>query len=262
MTWRWYARAFLVSLRLYSKQQTTDFFMLFVIFVQPLIYALLVIYMLGTADSHRTVAFATIGGALMSMWVSAIYRSTTAVDSERNSGTLELLVGSPLPLIISMGASITASVFFAGTSLGVTYIVAIMATGTTISVSHPVALAISLILGVAGFVVVGVWFAFATILHPEVRAIVGGLEIIGYIVGSFVVPIEALPIWVRPISYLFLPYWIGAALRNSILASTQWPLGNILATICILSGVYLVGSLFTLQGFLLRARREGSLRAV
>ncbi len=87
------------------KQAATDGFIIFGVFVQPLIIALLGLYMLRERGGDYAI-FVVVGSGLTGLWSSLLFVSGSALSDERWSGTLESLVGMPTPSRSSCSARI------------------------------------------------------------------------------------------------------------------------------------------------------------
>jgi ABC-type multidrug transport system permease subunit len=261
MNIRWLARSFATAFRVYFRLQLTDGFVLVTIVVQPLVYALLIAYMLRGLTNAVSVTYAVMAGTLMSLWVASLYRGTVTIIHERQAGMLELLVTAPLPFLVPLLANHVASVGLAAMSLVLTYALASAATGGAILIANPPAFLLTFLLGLGAFVALGLWFATATILNPEVRALSGGLEILGYLLGGFAFPAETLPSWLRVASSVFPPYWVSLGLQKASIGQGSWSFAKIWLGILILAAVYGAAALYMLRIVLIRTRQEGTLHA-
>jgi ABC-2 type transport system permease protein len=68
--------------------------------VWPLVFASIAYLLLGHASGERPLFTASLGAAVMIMWGWVILGAGFALDTQREQGTLELVVGAPTPLVV------------------------------------------------------------------------------------------------------------------------------------------------------------------
>lgn len=81
------------------KQNLTDGFVIFTVFIQPLLVAILGIWMLKDKGSDYAI-YIVVGSGMSGLWSSLVFVSGNSVNAERWFGTLETLVGVPTPLSV------------------------------------------------------------------------------------------------------------------------------------------------------------------
>ena len=79
------------------RQTVMDSFIIFTVLLQPLIIALLALWMLRDKGSEYAM-FIVVGSGLTGLWSSLLFVSGNSINMERWSGTLETLVGVPTRL--------------------------------------------------------------------------------------------------------------------------------------------------------------------
>jgi ABC-2 type transport system permease protein len=209
-----YGRAILLSAEMSFRETMTDGFVLFGIFIQPLIIAILGLWMLRDRGGDYGI-FVVVGSGLTGLWSSLLFISGNSITEERWTGTLESLVGVPTPMgVIVLGKNL-ANVLQSMGSMVASYILASILFGYALTVAHPVPFAVSLVLTVVAFVTFGLVIAPIFVMNPDVQRWQNGLEFPVYILAGFLFPIALLPGWTTPISYLLAPYWAARALHLS-----------------------------------------------
>ena len=213
-------RVILVVFEVTFKQAATDTFVLFGIFVQPLIIALLALYVLGENSAEMAV-FIVIGSGLSGLWTNLLFESGNSITEERWVGTLESLVGSPTPLSTIVFGKNLAYVTQSLGSMVIAYGLASLIFGYPLSISHPLLFLISIIIAVLSFVALGMVLATVFVLNPDIQRMQNGLEFPVFILGGFLFPVALLPQWTTPLSYILAPYWSAQALHLTSSGSTN-----------------------------------------
>jgi ABC-2 type transport system permease protein len=236
-----------------------DGFILFTLVVQPLVIALLGLWILrGTAQDYGI--YVVVGSGLTGLWSGLLFISGNSITGERWTGTLEMIASVPTPLpIITLGKTI-ANVLQSLISMMAAYLLASLALGYPLVVSQPIPFVISLALMVVAFVSLGMVMAPLFITNPDVQRFQNAIEFPIYILAGFLFPIALLPTWTTPLSYLLSPYWAAVALHETssgagdpLTVATAW------VAMILLSVAYLVLARILFRVLLRRARREGTL---
>ncbi len=209
-----YWRTVLIVAEMTIRQQMVDGYVIFTILIQPIIIALLGLWMLQGRGAEGAM-FVVVGSGLTGLWASVLFISGNSINIERWIGTLEGLVGSPTPFeVITFGKNM-ANVVESLASMILGYIVAALCFGYSLSIAQPILFAGSLLFTVLGFVCFGLVLAPIFLLNPGVQALQNGLEFPVYILCGFMFPIALLPGWTTPLSYILPPYWAAVALHGT-----------------------------------------------
>jgi len=254
-----YTRAILMSAEMSFRETMTDGFVVFGIFIQPLIIAILGLWMLRDRGGDYGI-FVVVGSGLTGLWSSLLFISGNSITHERWTGTLEMLVGVPTPMgVIVLGKNL-ANVLQSMGSMVVSYLLASILFGYALTVAQPLLFVISLLLTVVAFVTFGLVIAPIFVMNPDVQRWQNGLEFPVYILAGFLFPIALLPGWTTPISYLLAPYWAARALHlTSSGGGTSSELLLSWAMLLVFSLVYVVVSRVLFRTMLRKARIEATL---
>lgn len=259
-------RSYLTTIRLAAemawKQMMVDSFVLFTIVVQPLIVALLALWMLRDSRPDAAI-FVVVGSGMTGLWSSMVFISGNSISGERWSGTLETLVGMPTPLSVGVIGRNLANVSHSLLSMVAAYAAASLFMGYALTIAHPLWFLGSVLLTVLAFVAMGLVLSPIYLLSPAVNQFANAIEFPIYILCGFLFPIALLPDMVTPLSYLLTPYWAARALHEAAHGSgdagvmlSSW--GFLLLSSAIY--FYLAGGFF--RYILRRVRIDGTLGSV
>jgi ABC-2 type transport system permease protein len=252
-------RVIMVAFEMTLKQAATDAFILFGVIVQPLLIAIMALFVLG-AEGEEIAIFIVVGSGLTGLWDGVLFQSGNSITAERWTGTLEVLVGMPTPLaVVTFGknlAYITQSLL----SMVLSYLLASIIFGYPLSIESPLPFTISVFLTVLSFVSLGLLLSTLFVLNPDVQRWQNGLEYPIFILSGFLFPIALLPFWTTPLSYVLAPYWAARSLH----AASQSSLGiEALALdwgmLLMLATGYLILARVFFRRVLFKARSEATL---
>ena len=209
-----YWRTILVVAEMTIRQQLMDGFILFTVLFQPIIIALLGLWMLKDKGVDAAM-FVVVGSGLTGLWSSLLFISGNSINAERWSGTLEALVAIPTPFEVIVFGKNLANVIQSLLSMVLGYIIAAFAFGYSLSVQQPFLFMVSILLAVIAFISFGLIIAPIFVMNPGVRAWQNAMEFPIYVFCGFLFPIALLPGWTTPVSYLLPPYWAAVALHGT-----------------------------------------------
>lgn len=241
------------------KQQAVDLFMIFGVVIQPLLIAIMAIYMLVERDPSRGI-YVVVGSGMTGLWTSLLFRGTFNINAERFMGTLEGIVASPTSLgTVVMGKTL-ASVSLSLLSMIVSYGLASIIFRFPLDIAQPGVFFASLLVTVVAFISFGLLISPLMAVNLSVTGWVNALEYPMYILGGFLFPILLLPGWSNPLSYVLAPYWAARMLHaaSNGTATSQ----EILLSWCmmlLLGTVYVVASYRLFRIVLRRARVDATL---
>jgi ABC-2 type transport system permease protein len=244
---------------LHLKQVAVNSFVIFSVVVQPLIMALLAIYMLRDTRGFQAI-YVIVGSALAGLWSGTLYFSSFNIDGERWTGTLEEIVGSPSHLATVIVSKTLANTLMSLSSMLFSYPLAALLFGYPLTIAHPFLFAVSLLLTVLALVSLGMLIAPAMALNVGSTLWVNALEFPMYILVGFLFPVALLPAWTTPLSTVLAPYWAARALHAT--SSGGVPLDEVLVSWGLLIGfsaLYWFVSARLFRALLRRAREEATL---
>jgi len=209
-----YWRTVLTVAEMTMRQQMTDGFIVFTVLFQPIIIAVLGLWMLGDKGADAAM-FVVVGSGLTGLWSSLLFISGGSINSERWSGTLESLVAIPTPFEVVVFGKNLANVLQSLVSMVVGYFIAAFAFGYSLNIQEPLLFFVSVLIAVVAFISFGLIIAPIFVMNPGVRAWQNAMEFPVYVFCGFLFPIALLPGWTTPISYILPPYWAAVALHGT-----------------------------------------------
>ncbi len=249
-------RVIAITFEMTLRHNFADGFIIFGIFVQPLLLALLAFWMLRD-QGNATVIYVVVGSGMTGLWTAALFMGGTSLTGERWYGTLESIVAVPASLqAIIFGKNLAAIVQSLGAMI-VSYLLAGLIFDGLPAIASPGWFLAALLLAVGAYVVSGLLLGAFFILNPEILRLQNGLEFPIYILAGFLFPVALLPGWSTPLSYALAPYWAARALHG---ASSGAPAPDILvamAATLLLTLLYLALG----YGLLKRVVRKGRVEA-
>lgn len=194
------------------RSNMVDAFILFTIIVQPMLIAILAIWMLQERGGDYAI-FVVVGSGMSGLWSSLLFVSGNSITGERWTGTLENLVGSPTPIQVVVFGKALAQVTQSLLSMIACYALVAYVFRLPLNIEQPVVFFSSIAVIIFGFVCFGLIVASFFIVTPEIQRWQNGLEFPVFILAGFLFPIVLLPGWTTPLSYLLTPYWATRVLH-------------------------------------------------
>lgn len=241
------------------KQAATDLFIIFAVLVQPMIIAILALWMLKDKGSEYAI-FVVVGSAMTGLWSSLLFACGNSITHERWIGTLESIAGVPTHLSVIIFGKNLANVVQSLSSMIVSYTLAALLFQYPLRIDQPLLFAISFVFVVVSFVSFGLVIAPIFIINPSVQSWQNALEFPVYILSGFLFPILLLPGWTTPLSYVLAPYWAARALHGSSSGgATQADIFLSWGMMILLAVIYLLISRVLFRVMLRKARVDATL---
>jgi len=258
-TWRQNLRVIPISFEMTLRSNAADSFILFGILIQPLIIAMLAIWMLTPKGSGEAI-FVVVGSGMTGLWSTLLFIGGNSITAERWTGTLESLVAQPTPMSYVIFGKNLAAVLQSLLSMIASYALASVVFRLPLQIAQPSAFAVSVVLMVFSFVSFGLIISPVFLLNPSVQQWQNALEFPVYILAGFLFPIALLPGWTTPISYLLAPYW-AARILHATSAGTAMPSEIALCwgMMLVFGTAYLLVSRLLMRAVLHKARVDATL---
>jgi ABC-2 type transport system permease protein len=256
---RQWARTIGVTFEVTLRQNFTDAFVIFAIVVQPVIIAVLALWMLRDKGGDYAI-LVVIGSGMTGLWSGLLFMSGNSVTEERWVGTLENLVASPTPMQVVVLGKNLANVIQSLLSMVASYILVAWLFQLDVTIGQPMLFIISLVFTVLSFICFGLIMAALFIISPAVQNFQNGLEFPVYILAGFLFPIALLPGWTTPLSLILTPYWAAQALQatanGTATMESLWLSWGMMA---LFSAIYLLASRRLFRYVLRKARVDATL---
>ena len=250
-------RVLVTGVRLQLLQLMRSGFDISAMLVWPVILSSIAFYLLDAKESPRLLFAAALGTAVMMMWAQVVVGAGGALDNQRVFGTLELLVGAPVPLVATIAPIMIASGAFGVYGLLVTIAWGRLLFGIPITIVHPIAFVVAIPASIVAIGLLGLITAATFVLYRSAFALGISMQYPVWLATGLLVPLSVLPAWIGPLSWLLAPSWGFRAMRNAALGGSPWPA---IVMCAVVSLAYLVVALVCLEFFERLARGRASLR--
>jgi ABC-2 type transport system permease protein len=241
---------------MHTKHLLSSGFFVLMSAIQPIVFATLAFYLFRAGGRENALVYAAVGAAMLSIWSTTLIGSGQALTLLRSAGLLELLVAAPVPF-----AFVLAPITIATATVGLYSLVSTMAWGWLLFAiplrpEHPWLLIVAVAVTVFGLGMLGMVFAAAFIRFRYANALTNLFDYPVWLLSGILVPVDLLPDWARPLSWLLPPTWGVRAIRESMLGGRPWfAIGAGLA----LGLGYLGVGVLTVKKFEVLARRRAAL---
>ncbi len=220
-----YWRTVLTVAEMSLRTQFSEGFVIFAVIFQPMIIAILALFMLKDRGGDYAM-FVVVGSGLTGLWSSLLFVSGNSINVERWTGTLESLVGMPTPFEVIVFGKNLANVVQSLLSMVSSYALAALLFGYSLTLTQPLYFFITLLISMFAFICFCLTIAPVFVMYRSVQQWENAMEFPVYILCGFLFPIALLPGWTTPVSYLLPPYWAAMALHGT--STTMMPLDQLL----------------------------------
>lgn len=220
---RWhYPRLLAIGWLFHMKHLSRSPFQIVSLLVFPLMLASAVFFLFRASSQPGALVYAAIGSGLVSIWDSTLFGSGGAIQEQRWFGTLEVMVAAPSPLI-----SIIAPLTLATSSLGIysfasTLMWGWLVFGVDLSIADPFAFIVAVPVTIVALGMLGIVLASTFVYLRNANALCNMLTYPMAIAAGLLVPLDILPGWVAPISWVLAPSWGARAIREAVAGGKPW----------------------------------------
>lgn len=196
----------------------------FCVLFQPILYSFILYIMYKDSAHINYVNYVVLGSGITSLWSSLCFSSAGDIERERFMGTLENIFCAPVKFTTIVLGKVLANTLLGLSSLFISLAFIKIAFNGTFHVAHLGLFILSFILMIISFICIAMIIAPIFTLSKNARALMNCLEYPVFILCGIVFPIDLLPKWIRPISYILSPTWSTELLRQSSLGITDFSL--------------------------------------
>jgi ABC-2 type transport system permease protein len=222
----------------------------------PLFFATTAFFMFRAGAGASALLYLSLGASVMGVWSSTSVAASSALQRERWSGTLELLVGAPthfalvlMPITIAMS---TIGIY----SMSATLLWGKLVFGIDVHLVHPLLFFCAIPATIVSIGMLGFLLSVSVVRYRTAWALGNAMEYPVWLVCGFLVPLSLLPGFVRPISWALAPTWGIRAIRESALGGSPLPE---LGICCALGAGYGLLGVLLVETVLRSARRTATL---
>ena len=130
-------------------------------------------------------------------------------------------------------------------SILITFVFVKIAFSVQVAVSHPVAFLLTFLLSIIGFMAVAMLLAVIFTISRKSAILMNCMEYPIFILCGILFPLDMLPVWLKPLSYILVPTCSAKLLRQCVLGiENTGAFGNELMIMLILTVLYFVLSVY------------------
>lgn len=232
----------------------------FCLIANPILNTILLYEMYRNSGTQNFLAYVVLGAGLMAVWSCICFSSAGDINRERFSGTLALIFAAPAGFPAIIFGKIIGNTILSLVSMGISLATAVVLYRVPLHLGSPLYFFIGLLAAILAFIVISSVIACLLTLSRKTTLYMNCIEIPLILLCGFVYPIEALPNWLHPVSYMLSPTWAVELLRMGVWGvedpSLFW---KKLAVLLALSGVYAVASMALFRSIDKQVRIRASL---
>jgi ABC-2 type transport system permease protein len=198
--------------------RTLSFFSLSLMVLQPFVFSsvgMLLSHAAGNAVPD--LIYSVIGGGIMGMWSGIVFTSTFDITEDRQTGMLEVIVGSPTSLASVEAIRTLTNVLAGFCSILLAFLTAMSIFGYSLAGANLWGAGISLLLLLFAIWSIGVFLANFLAWSRVSGTFVEYLEMPVAIFCGFMFPLRVLPGWMQVISNCIPVRWALEAMNESLL---------------------------------------------
>ncbi|MBI9012416.1 MAG: ABC transporter permease [Clostridiales bacterium] len=189
----------------------------FCIFGQPIIYGLILGMMYLNRSGEEFLIYVLFGSGIVSFWSSICFSSASDINRERFMGTLESIFVAPAGFKNIIIGKIIGNTFWGLVSMIISSTFVLIVFRKPFTIDSPLLLATAFLLMTLSFIAIALFMAGLFTLSRNTRLVMNSLEHPIFLLCGIVFPVEILPRFIQPISYLLSPTWAIKLLRLSVI---------------------------------------------
>lgn len=209
-------KAFISSARLQIKQQLHNKLVQFITFFQPIIYGFLMYMMYMGSGKENFVGYVILGTGMMNLWSNIVYAASTTIERERQAVTLEIINAVPTDFKTIILGKIIGNIILGVLSTFIGFIFITIAFKESLYIAHPLLFTVTVLIVIISYTIIGYSMSALFAMSRQVRYLTNLIEFPIFIFSGLIFPIEILPTWTKPISYVLSPTWGIRVLRKCI----------------------------------------------
>ena len=193
----------------------------FCLIANPILNTILLYEMFRNSGEENFVSYVILGAGLMGIWSCICFSSAGDINRERYGGTLSLVFAAPAGFPKIILGKIFGNTILSLASLVISLITAGVLYQTTIKFVSPFYFVIAFMAMILSFVVLSSILACLLTLSRRTTLYMNCIEIPFILLCGLSFPIDILPQWIRPFSYMLAPTWAVELLRMTVAGITE-----------------------------------------
>lgn len=194
----------------------------FCIIVYPILSAITFYFIYKGNSDETIISYVFLGTAITSMWSSISFSSAGDIDRERFMGALEVIFSAPIPFRIIMFGKVIGNTILGIASMLLSFLVVTLMFGSRFSPVHPLWFTVSMLLGIVSFIFIALLLSGLLAISRNTRVLMNCIDFPVFILCGTYFPIDVLPTWVQPLSYILSPTYVLKLARMSISGITDY----------------------------------------
>ncbi|MGN0334985.1 MAG: ABC transporter permease [Lachnospiraceae bacterium] len=206
----------LSTMRLQMKQSLIRPMFRFCLIANPILNTILLYEMYRNSGEQNFFAYVALGAGLMAVWGCICFSSAGDINRERYSGTLALIFAAPAGFPAIIFGKIIGNTLLSLTSVVISVTTAVLLFRVPAHLGSPGYFIVALMAAILAFVVISSVIACLLTLSRKTELYMNCIEIPVILLCGFVYPVDALPAWLQPVSFVLSPSWAVELLRMSV----------------------------------------------
>lgn len=203
-------------------------------------------------------AFLLAGLAFTDLFNRGLSSLPATIREYQQNGTLEPLLVTPLGLVDFIVGSSLFKFLIAAIRTVVMLLFGVVALGYWQN-PDPVSLLLVLIPASVAVFALGLLFSAFVVLIKQADPIISAYSLMAAVLGGVLFPVQALPIWIKPLAWLIPLSHALTGLRLALQGSPPSELWPQVISLAVLSAVLVPVSIFSFRWALERAKKDGTL---
>lgn len=253
-------RAWRSTLFIHMKQTFARATFKFCVLVSPLLYTFIFYYMFKNSGQEDFATYIVLSSSMLSLWSSICFSSAGDLQRERDQGTLEFIYVSLMDFRFIVSAKILANTILGIIPFFISFFSMKIIFSEPIYIANKGYFILSFFTTILSYVGIAMIFSNLFTLSRKATILMNCCEYPIFILCGFVVPVEKLPVILKPISVLLSPTWGVEIIRMSIegIKNIQhyW---LAFGTLCFLTIIYILISIFLFKVIDKKVRIKGNL---
>lgn len=197
--------AFCSSITLQMRQSFSRSMFRFCMIAYPMLYGFLMYMLYKEAPSTAVMAYVMLGTAVSSLWGTISFSSAGDINRERFMGALEIIFNVPVPFKVIMFGKVIGNTIWGLISMLISIVFIQVAFQVPFQLASPLLFALSVLLGALSFSAVGMMLSGLLAISRSTRVLMNCIDYPIMILCGVAFPIEILPLWTKPLSYMLSP---------------------------------------------------------
>nr|WP_279288985.1 ABC transporter permease [Anaerosolibacter carboniphilus] len=253
----------MASCKLQMKQSFSRSMFKFCIIAYPILSAITFYFIYAGKNDVTLISYVFLGTAVTSMWTSISFSSAGDIDRERFMGALEVIFSAPTKFRIIMLGKVMGNTILGIFSMVISFLVVNLLFNVKFTMVHPVLFTISLLVGVVSFAAIAMLLSGLLAISRNTRVLMNCIDYPIFILCGTLFPVELLPSWVKPISYILSPTYVLKLARMSINGINDYNVFiNYMFGLIFVTILYTIGYFTFYRIIDIKARKEATLEVV